>query len=68
MTIRNSSPFTDSISKINNNQIGNIKDLHVVMLCENHVKTSGSLRRLHKDGPNHNITDPGLFILKEKKV
>ena len=47
---RNCAPFTDHISKINNTQTDNAKDLHVVIpmynliKCrENYSKTSGSL-------------------------
>ena len=54
-------PFTDCISKINNTQVDNAKDIDIVMpmynLIEysaNYYKTSGSLRQYCKDIPTIN--------------
>ena len=50
VTFKNCAPFTDCISKINNTQIDNAKDIDIVMpmyslieYSDNHSKTSGSL-------------------------
>ena len=55
---KNCAPFTNCISKINNTQIDNAKDIDVVMpmynLIEyghNYSKTSGSLSQYYRDGP-----------------
>ena len=47
---KNCAPFTDCISKINNAQVDNAKDIDIVMLMynlieysDNYSKTSGSL-------------------------
>ena len=52
---KNCVPFTDCISKINNTQTINAKDLDVFMLiynliedCDNYLETSGSLWQLQK--------------------
>ena len=49
-------PFTDYISEINNTQVGNAKDIYVVMFMynlieqgNNYSKTSGSLRQCYRD-------------------
>ena len=53
---KNCAPFTDCISKINNNQVDNPKDIDIVMsmynlieYSDNYSKTSGSLRKYCKD-------------------
>ena len=58
---KNCAPFTDCISKINNTQVDNAKDIDIVMpmynLIEysaNYYKTSGSLRQYCKDIPTIN--------------
>ena len=65
---KNCAPFTDCISKINNTQVDNAKDIDIVMpmynlieYSNNYSKKSGSLWRYCKDIPavnnNGNIVD-----------
>ena len=65
---KNCAPFTDCISKINNTQVDNAKDIDIVMpmynlieYSDNYSKTSGSLWQYCKDVPtvnnNGNIVD-----------
>ena len=49
---KNCALFTDCVSQINNTQVGNAKDVYVVMPLydliehsDNYLKTSGSLRK-----------------------
>ena len=42
VTFRNCVPFTDCISEINNTQIDNAKDLHVLMQMYNSIKHSNN--------------------------
>ena len=65
---QNCAPFTDHISKINNTQTDNAKDLHVVIPMynlikyrENYSKTSGSLWQYYRDDPNDNIVETEQF-------
>ena len=55
---KNCAPFTDYISKINNTQVDNAKDIDIVMpmynlieYSDNYSKTSGSLWQYCKDIP-----------------
>ena len=55
---KNSAPFTNCISKINNMQIDNAKDIDIVMpmynlmeYSDNYAKTTGSLWQYCKDIP-----------------
>ena len=55
---KNCAPFTDCISKINNTQVDNAKDIDVVMplhnlieYSDNYSKTSGSLWQYCRDKP-----------------
>ena len=55
---KNYAPFTDCISKINNTQVDNAKDIDIVMpmynlieYSDNYSKTSGSLWQYCKDIP-----------------
>ena len=55
---KNCAPFTDCISKINNNQVNNAKDPDIVMpmynlieCSDSYSKTSGSLWQYCKDIP-----------------
>ena len=68
VVFKNCAPFTNCISKINNTQVDNAKDIDIVMpmynLLEysgNYSKTSGSLWQYCKDTPavnkNDNIVD-----------
>ena len=68
---RNCSLFTDCISGINNTEIGNAKDLDVVMPIYNFIeysnkysKTSGSLWQYYRDEPNDTFTDSKSFKSK----
>ena len=58
MIFKNWAPFTDCISKINNTQIDNAKDIDIVMpmyklieYSDNYSKKSGSLWQYCKDIP-----------------
>ena len=58
---KNCAPFTICISEINNTQIGNVKDIDIVMpmynlieYSDNYVKTTGSLWQYCKDIPARN--------------
>ena len=58
---KNCAPFTNCISEINNMQIGNAKDIDIVMpmynlteYSDNYVKTTGSLWQYCKDIPARN--------------
>ena len=61
---KNCAPFTDCISKINNAQVDNAKDIDIVMLMynlieysDNYSKTSGSLWQYCKEIPAVNAGD-----------
>ena len=65
---KNCAPFTDCISKINNIQVDNAKDIDIVMQMynlikhsDNYSKTSGNIWQYCKDKPavnkNGNIVD-----------
>ena len=61
---KNCTPFTNCISKINNTQIYNAKDIDIVMpmynlieYSDNYAKTSGSLWQYCKDIPALNAND-----------
>ena len=68
LAFKNSAPFTNWISKINNVLIDNVEDLDIVMpmynLLENsknYRKTTGSLSNYYRDEPNNpppNVDDP----------
>ena len=58
---KNSAPFTNCISEINNTQIGNAKDIDIVMpmyklieYSDNYAKTTGSIWQYSKDIPARN--------------
>ena len=66
-------PFTKCISRINNTDIDNARDIAIVMLMynlieysDNYSKTSGSLLQYYKDNPNDNITQSESFKSKIK--
>ena len=74
---KNCAPFTNCISKINNTQVHNAKDIDIVMpmynlieYSDNYAKTSGSLRQYCKDIPARNnftvdnLTDSFNFKVK----
>ena len=57
-------PFVKCISRINNTEIDNAKDIDIVMpmynsieYSDNYSKTCGSLWQHNKDYPNNNLTD-----------
>ena len=61
---KNCAPFTNCISEINNTQIGNDKDIDIVMpmynlieYSDNYVKTTGSLWQYCKDIPARDAND-----------
>ena len=61
---KNCAPFTNCISKINNTQIDNAKDIDIVMpmynlieYSENNGKTTGSLWQYYKDIPARNANN-----------
>ena len=58
---KNCAPFTNCISEINNTQVGNAKDIDIVMpmynlieYSDNYAKTTGSLWQYCKDIPSRN--------------
>ena len=61
---KNCAPFTNCISKINNTQIDNAKDIDIVMpmynlieYSDNYAKTTGTLWQYCKDIPALNVND-----------
>ena len=72
---KNSVPFTKSISKVNDTEIDNARDIDIVMAmynlieyCDNYSKTSGSLWQYYKDGPSDNLADSESFKSKVKII
>ena len=70
---KNCAPFTNCISEINNTQVGNAKDIDIVMPMynliehsDNYVKTSGSLWQYYRDETNNNLADSESFKFKVK--
>ena len=66
-------PFTKCISRINNTEIDNAKDIDIVMsmynlieYSDNYSKTSGSLWQYYKDDPNDNMENSESFKHKIK--
>ena len=64
MAFKNCAPFTNCISKINNTQADNAKDIDVVMsmynlieYSDNYAKTTGRLWQHFRDEPNDDIED-----------
>ena len=73
VTLKNCTPFTKYISRINNTDIDNAQDIDIVMpmynlieYSDNYLKTSGSLWQYYKDDPNDNIGDFDSFKFKVK--
>ena len=67
---KNCAPFTNCISKINNTQIDNAKDIDIVMpmynlieYSDNYAKTTGSLWQYCKDVPARN-DNGGIIIFR----
>ena len=70
---KNCAPFTKCISRINNTDIDNAKDIDIVMpmynlieYSNNYAKTSGSLWQYYKDDPNDDIVRSESFKSKIK--
>ena len=68
---KNCAPFTKCISRINNTEIDNAKDIDIVMpmynlieYSDNYSKTSGSLYQYYKDDPNDNLVNSESFKSK----
>ena len=72
---KNCAPFTKCISRKNNTEIDNAKDVGIVMpmynlieYSDNYSKTSGSLWQYYKDDPNDSLTDSESFKSKIKTI
>ena len=70
---KNFAPFTECISRINNTDIDNAKDIDIAMPMYNLIeysntysKTSGTLWQYYKEDPNDNLTDSKSFKYKVK--
>ena len=70
---KNCAPFVKCISRINNTEIDNTKDIDIVMAMynlveysDNYSKTSGSLWKYYKDVPNNNLANSESFNYKVK--
>ena len=70
VTFKNYAPFVKCISRINNTEIDNAKDIDIVMpmytlikYSNNYSKISGSLWQYYKDDPNDNLEDSESFKL-----
>ena len=70
---KNCAPFVKCISRINNTEIDNAKDIDIVMpmynlieYCDNYSKTSGSLWQYYKNVPDNNLADSESFKYKVK--
>ena len=73
VTFKNCATFLKCISKINNAEIDNAKDIDIVLpmynlieYSDNYSKTSESLWQYYKDDPNDNIADTESFKYKVK--
>ena len=73
VTFKNCAPFTKCISRINNTEIDNTKDIDIVMrmyslneYSNNCSKTSRSLWQYYKDNPNNNLANSESFKYKVK--
>ena len=72
---KNCAPFTNCISEINNTQIGNAKDIDIVMsMCklieysDNYAKTTGSLWQYCKDIPARNNNNNAIINFAEDNL
>ena len=73
LVFKNCAAFTNCISKINNTQVDNAKDIDIVMPMynliehsDNYVKTSGSLWQYYRVEPNNNLANSESFKFKVK--
>ena len=72
---KNCAPFTNCISKINNTQIDNAKDIDIVMpmynlieYSDHYAKTTGSLWQYCKDIPARNNANNSIIIFSEDNI
>ena len=72
---KNCAPFTNCINEINNTQIGNAKDIDIVMpmynlieYSDNYAKTTGSLWQYCKDIPARNNANNAIIIFSEDNI
>ena len=75
VTFKNCAPFTKCICRINNTEIHNVKDIHIVMpmynlieYSDNYLKTTGSLWQYYTDDPNDNLAGSESLKYKVKKI
>ena len=73
VAFKNCAPFINCITKINNTQVNNAKDIDIVMpmhilieYSNNYAKTSERLWQYYIDEPNDNFTDSESFKSKIK--
>ena len=73
VTFKNCAPFINCISEINSTQVGNAKDIDIVMpmynlieYSDNYAKATGSLWQYFRDEPNNNLADSESFKSKIK--
>ena len=73
VTFKSCAPFSRCISRINNTEIDNAKNIDIAMpmyklteYSNNYLKTSGSLWQYYKDEPNDNIAGSESFKSKVK--
>ena len=71
VVFKNCAPLTNCL--INNTQVGNAKDIDIVMpmynlieYSDNYAKTSGSLWQYYTDEPNNNLANSESFKFKVK--
>ena len=57
VTIKNCAPLTDYISKINNTQVNNAKDLDVLLLMYNLIEYSDNYGKTSRSKWEYNIDD-----------
>ena len=75
VTFKNCAPFTQCISRINNTETDNAKDIDTVMplynlidYSDHYSKKSGSLWQYYKDDPDDNMTDSESIKYKVKII
>ena len=73
VAFKNCAPFINCISDINNTQVGNAKDIDIVMpmynlieYSDNYAKTTGSLWQYFRDEPDNNIANSNSSKFKIK--
>ena len=73
VTLENCAPLIKCINRINNTEIGNAKDIDIVIpmynlieYSDNYSKTSRTLFQYFKDDPNNNLADSESFKYKVK--